>query len=371
MFLGSFAWSFVFVSLPFHIQRLSTTDPVSTLRWTGWILGISSLVTVATAPFWGRFAARGDPKTVYVAVEALQGVGFFGMALARTLPELFLARFVLGGMGAASTVAYIIVGRTGQGSEVRRRIATLQSGMTVGQVIGPLIGAIAAARFGFRASFVVGGAILLACAAMVHWLVEPPPQAAAAPSPDARPVQPREVGIVALIVLGASIQVFFFTSILPRVLPDFGIGSAETLEIGGTLIFVSGVAAALGAMAVPRLADLFAESRLIGVLLVTSSLWLAAFAAAGSVWLYGTLRFLQVLSIAPVFPLVVARVVQHAGGGAIGFINSARIAAGFIGPVLATTLLTWTSPAALYLLLAAIGLACVPLVRMREAGARA
>src|SRR5439155_812765 len=190
-----------------------------------------------------------------------------GMALARTLPELFLARFVLGGMGAASTVAYIIVGRTGRGSEVRRRIATLQSGMTVGQVIGPLIGAIAAARFGFRASFVVGGAILLACAAMVHWLVEPP-QAAAAPSPDARPVQPREVGIVALIVLGA-------------------------------------------------------------------------------------------------------RVVQHAGGGAIGFINSARIAAGFIGPVLATTLLTWTSPAALYLLLAAIGLACVPLVRMREAGARA
>ena len=371
MFLGSFAWSFVFVSLPFHIQRLSTTDPVSTLRWTGWILGISSLVTVATAPFWGRFAARGDPKTVYVAVEALQGVGFFGMALARTLPELFLARFVLGGMGAASTVAYIIVGRTGQGGEVRRRIATLQSGMTVGQVIGPLIGAIAAARFGFRASFVVGGAILLACAAMVHWLVEPPPQAAAAPSPDARPVQPREVGIVALIVLGASIQVFFFTSILPRVLPDFGIGSAETLEIGGTLIFVSGVAAALGAIAVPRLDDLFAESRLIGVLLVTSSLWLAAFAAAGSVWLYGTLRFLQVLSIAPVFPLVVARVVQHAGGGAIGFINSARIAAGFIGPVLATTLLTWTSPAALYLLLAAIGLVCVPLVRMREAGARA
>ena len=354
MFLGSFAWSFVFVSLPFHIQRLSTTDPVSTLRWTGWILGISSLVTVATAPFWGRFAARGDPKTVYVAVEALQGVGFFGMALARTLPELFLARFVLGGMGAASTVAYIIVGRTGRGSEVRRRIATLQSGMTVGQVIGPLIGAIAAARFGFRASFVVGGAILLACAAMVHWLVEPPPQAAAAPSPDARPVQAREVGIVAQILL-----------------PLIGIGSAETLEIGRTLIFVSGVAAALGAMAVPRLADLFAESRLIGVLLVTSSLWLAAFAAAGSVWLYGTLRFLQVLSIAPVFPLVVARVVQHAGGGAIGFINSARIAAGFIGPVLATTLLTWTSPAALYLLLAAIGLACVPLVRMREAGARA
>ena len=43
MFLGSFAWSFVYVSLPFHIQRVSTWDAVSTLRWTGWILGISPL----------------------------------------------------------------------------------------------------------------------------------------------------------------------------------------------------------------------------------------------------------------------------------------------------------------------------------------
>jgi len=85
MFFGSFAWSFVFVSLPFHIQRVSTLDPTATLRWTGWIIGITSLVTVLTAPVWGRYAARGNPKACYVAVEGLQGLGFFVMALARTL----------------------------------------------------------------------------------------------------------------------------------------------------------------------------------------------------------------------------------------------------------------------------------------------
>jgi MFS family permease len=107
------------------------------------------------------------------------------------------------------------------------------------------------------------------------------------------------------------------------------------------------------------------------ILGITSLVCLAAFATANSVWLYGGLRFLQVLSIAPVFPLVVARLAEHAGGAAIGIINSARIGAGFIGPVVATTLLTWTSPGALYVLLAAIGLACVPLVTTRQAGARA
>jgi MFS transporter, DHA1 family, multidrug resistance protein len=365
MFFGSFAWSFVFVSLPFHIQRISTVDSVATLRWTGWILGITSLVTVATAPVWGRYAARGDPKACYVAVEALQGLGFFVMALATTLPELFVARLILGAMGAASTLAFIMAGRSPDTDAVRRRIATLQSSMTVGQVIGPLVGAIAAARMGIRGSFVLGGAILMACAALVHWGVPRPPQATRATV--ALPmVRPREVAAVTLIVLGGSIQIFFFTAILPHVLAGFDVEAGRTLEVGGMLIFVSGVAAALGAMAVPRLAQLFPERRLIGGLLVASSVSLAAFAGAGSVWFYGGLRFLQVLSIAPVFPLVVARAAQHAGGAAIGVINSARIGAGFLGPVVATTLLTWTSPGALYALLAAIGLACVPLVRLRE-----
>src|SRR5258707_5092823 len=188
MFFGSFAWSFVFVSLPFPIQRISPLDPAATLRWTGWILGITSLVTVVTAPVWGRYAARGDPKACYVAVEALQGVGFFVMALATTLPELFFARLILGAMGAAATLALIMAGRLPDPDAVRRRIAALQSSMTVGQVIGPLVGAIAAARLGIRASFVLGGAVLLGCAAIVHWGVPRPPGpvtaiAAARPAP--------------------------------------------------------------------------------------------------------------------------------------------------------------------------------------------
>jgi DHA1 family multidrug resistance protein-like MFS transporter len=369
MFFGSFAWSFVFVSLPFHIQRVSTLEPTATLRWTGWIIGITSLVTVLTAPVWGRYAARGNPKACYVAVEALQGLGFFVMALARTLPELFFARLILGAMGAASTLAFIMVGRGVESGEVRRRIATLQSSMTIGQIIGPLFGAIAAARLGIRGSFVLGGVILLGCAALVHWGVPRPPSGEQA-STSGRAVRPGEVAAVTIVVLGGSIQVFYFTSILPHILPGLGIDAERTLEVGGVLIFISGVAAALGALAVPRLGELFPERKLIGTLLIVSSISVAALAAVGSVWPYGGLRFVQVLSIAPVFPLVVSRVVQHAGGSAIGVINAARIGAGFIGPVVATTLLAWTSPGVVYVLLAAIGLACVPFVRARETGAR-
>jgi MFS family permease len=336
-----------------------------TLRWTGWILGVSPLATVATAPLWSRYAERGDPKLLYVLTQVLQGVAFFGMAIARTLPELFLSRLVLGVTGAASTVAFINAGRAGDGREVRRQVAAIQSAMTVGQVVGPLVGAITAVRVGFRTSFVLSGLILVGCGLLAQWMLPAPGQAkgSAVTRGSARV---RDVLAVALIVCAGSTQVFFLTAILPQVLPDLGVSVTRTLEIGGLLIFASGIAAAVGAVLAPRLEEVVPGRLLIAGLLVLSSLTVAALAMASSVWTYGVLRFVQVLAIAPVFPIVVARIAQSAGGQAIGLINSARIGAAFLGPVVATTLLAWTAPPVLYLVLAVAGLACLPLARVGE-----
>jgi DHA1 family multidrug resistance protein-like MFS transporter len=364
MFFGTFAWSFVYVSLPFHIQRISTWDATATLRWTGWILGVSSLATVATAPLWGRLAGRGNPKRYFVLVQYLQGGGFFAMAAARTLPELFLARLLVGVMGAASTFAFISAGRHDDPAEVRRQVAAMQSAMTVGGVIGPLAGAIAAARVGFTESFVLGGLVLLGCGVLVQrGVIDGDAAPPAAIGTTAR--QWRETALVSLIVLGGSIHLFFLTAILPQVMADLGIATERTLEVGGVIIFASGVAAALGSLGAPRLAELLPERRLLSGLLVGASVTGAFLAVAPGVWSYGTLRFLQVLCIAPVFPIVVARIAHGAGGAAIGVINAARIGASFVGPVLATSILAAGSPVWLYIALALIGLACLPLSALR------
>src|SRR5947209_17824138 len=228
MFLGTFAWSFVFVSLPFYIETIAHGDAASTLRWTGWILGISPLVTVLTAPLWGRYAEHRRPRRLYVAVQVFQGVAFFGMVVATTLPGLFLARLVLGVMGAASTFAFMMAGRSGDAFTVRRQVAAVQSGMTIGQVIGPLAGAVVAARIGFRPSFVLGGVILLGCAALVGWLA--PESTPAGAQTDRRSgVRAAELVTVGIIVLGANIHVFFLPAILPQVLASLGVAPAATL----------------------------------------------------------------------------------------------------------------------------------------------
>jgi MFS family permease len=269
---------------------------------------------------------------------------------------------VLGVNGAASTFAFVSAGRSDDPRDVRRQVAAIQSGMTIGQVIGPLVGAIAAARLGFRASFVVGAGILFCCGALVRWGV---PDSADGPAAGPGASQPDWRGVLAVagIVLAGSTQIFFLTSILPQVLHDLGVDSDRTLEVGGLVIFASAAAAALGSVLASRLADLLPERRLLPALLVLSSLFVVALAPVRNVWVYGALRFLQVLCVAPVFPLAVARIAQASGGVAIGVVNSARIGAAFIGPVLATTLLAWSAPTALYVALALIGVACVPLAR--------
>jgi MFS family permease len=361
MFLSTLAWQFVFVSLPFHIQAISPYDDASTLRWTGWILGVSSLVTVLTSPAWGAGAERGNPKTLYVAIEVLQGVAFVGTALARTLPELFVVRFLLGIVGGTSTFAFIIAGRSTTAAGVRRQVAAIQSSMTIGQVLGPLAGAVVAAYIGFRWSFVVGGAMLVGCGLLVRWGVDTPPPRADVQA-RGRGTTAREAVIAALVILGGSVQVFFLPAILPRVMLDLGVPRPDTLTTSGLIISASGVAAALGSLAAPRLAEVFPQRRLIPTLLATSAGLLMLFGLAGSVWSYGTLRFLQVLTIAPVFPMVLARFAQRATGPAIGFVNSARIAAAFVGPVVATSMLAHTAAPAVYVLLAMLALGCVPLV---------
>ena len=367
MLISTFAWSFIYVSLPFHIQKMSTLDEAATLRWTGWILGISPLITVVTAPLSGRLGERIDPKRGFIAVQVLQGLGFLGMALARTLPEMLLARMLLGLMGAVSTFAYIMVGRSG--GDVRRQVSYIQSGTTLGQVLGPAAGALVAAQIGFRRSFVIGAFMLWGCSALVSWGV-PSGRPRDAAEGAARTTSLRELVTVALVVLAGSTQVFFLTSILPQILPPLGVPVESTLEVGGVLIFVTGVAAALGAMAAPRLADLMGDRQAVLWFLLGSSCCLALLGAMGHVWSFGVLRFLQVLCIAPVFPLAVAAIAARASGEAIGFINSSRIGAAFIGPVLATTLLAWMRPSLVYLVLAALGLAVVPLVARMERRSR-
>jgi MFS family permease len=362
-FLVSFTWSSVYFGIPFYVERISRLDPAATVAWTGWILGITSLVSVASSPLWARHAAHSDPRRACVVVQVLQAMGFLVAAFADSLLELFAARLLLGAVGVTSTLAFVLAGHQRDPVERRRQVAWIQSANTAGQVVAPLIGAVAAARLGFRLSFALGALFLVLCAALVQWGVEQPSAADPAPTSRRRRLPARLVLLTSVVAMVGACQDAFLAAVLPRVLPGLGVSPSQLVESAGMLVFLSGAAAAIGGLAAPRLAAEIPPRRLLPMLLVGSSASLIALSATGSLALYSILRTVQSLCLAPLFPLVVIWMSRHGGGEAIGVLNAARAGGNFLGPVVATSVLAWGPPPAVYLLLAAAGLAAAPLTR--------
>jgi len=361
-FLGSLAWSFVFVALPFQVERLSTSGPAGTLAWTGWILGVPSLAAVVTGPIWARYGERTDPKAACVLVQTLQALGFLATALAHSVIELFIARLLLGVVGSFSTLAFVIAGREADPTAMRRRLGAIQSGLVLGTLVGPLPGAVAAARLGFRLTYIMGALVLVTSAALLQWGMSgpsPPLREAAA----ARRMPTRDIVLAAALVLVASSQETFLVAVLPSVLPGLGVGADDLVEAGGLLLFVAGAAAALGGLAAPVLAEQISERRLLVGLLIASSVTLVLLGSTRSLWAFVVLRGVQSLAIAPFFPLMVAQVARRADASSIGIVNAARVGSGFLGPLVATTVLAVGSPGLLYATLGAAGITTALLLR--------
>lgn len=362
MFLGSLAWSFVFVALPFQVERLSTSGPAGTLAWTGWILGVPSLAAVVAGPMWARYGERTDPKAACVLVQTLQALGFLATALAHSVIELFIARLLLGAVGSFSTLAFVIVGRESDPTTMRRRLAAIQSALVLGTLVGPLPGAVAAARLGFRPTYIAGALVLVISAALLQWGMPSPPAPPREAGADRR-MPTRDIALAAALVLVASSQETFLVAALPSVLPGLGVGVDDLVEAGGLLIFVAGAAAALGGLAAPVLAEQISERRLLVGLLAASSVTLALLGTTRSFWPFVALRGVQSLAIAPFFPLMVAQVARRGDASSIGIVNAARVGSGFLGPLVATVLLATGSPGLLYATLGAAGIATALLLR--------
>jgi MFS family permease len=363
-FLGSLAWSFVFVALPFQVEKLSTSGPAGTLAWTGWILGVPSLAAVVTGPLWARYGERTDPKTACVLVQTLQGLGFLATALARSVIQLFGARLLLGTVGSFSTLAFVIAGRESDPAAMRRRLAAIQSALVLGTLVGPLPGAVAAARLGFQLTYLIGALVLVISASLLQWGMPSLPPVTRDASGERR-MPTRDIAIAAALILVASSQETFLAAVLPSVLPGLGVDMDDLVEAGGLLIFVAGAAAAVGGLAAPILAEQIPERRLLAGLLAASSATLVLLGTARSLWAFAVLRGVQSLAIAPFFPLMVARVARRADASAIGVINAARVGSGFVGPLVGTTVLATGSPGLLYATLGAAGIATVVLLRRR------
>jgi MFS transporter, DHA1 family, multidrug resistance protein len=353
VFLNLFAWAFSTVTLPFYAKLLPVHDPTSTTRWTGWILGITPLLAICSTPLWIRFTRRWHPRTAFILADVLQGLALVLLPLVREVLYVFIMRAVLGLSGPANTFAFLIAGRSGRAG-VQREVAAMQSAINLGLIIGPLAGSLAAAHLGYGPTFIVSAVLLWGSALAVRFAEPLTPALPISRTPAERSF--KDVSAVCLLVLVGYVQVFFLNAIFPNVLAPLGVATDRMLPMAGWILFGTGAMLTLAPLAAPSLSEGFGEVPVVVGGLAASSLLLVLLGFATGVWGFAGLWMLHVATIAPAFSLVTARVARWTSGQALGLVNVFRVLATFLGPVAATTLLSWWSPPAVFAILGTSGL---------------
>ena len=348
----AFSINFMFVFLPFYVHDISPLDEAATLRWTGLIMGGAAMMATFVSPLWGYMTARVSPKHLFERAILSHGIALTLMAFTTNLYLLFGLRLLQGFLGGLSTIGIIIVSVASSREDMPRNMGLYQASMTMGQLLGPPIGAFTASVFGYRAAFLTTAGLVGAIFVFAMRSLSPiPPQRAER----GRTTLP--IGQIAAfwgLSLAATVQITFLPGILPHLLRGFGLPESSRPVAAGLIVSAYALASIAGSTGLSRLATRVGATHLLFLCGLAATALQVMLLFGENVWTFTLIRMAQTAAVSALPPLVMARVAERGTGGTLGVVNSSRFAGNFLGPILGTFILAQGSLASLYLTLAAL-----------------
>ncbi len=346
----AFCFNVVMAFMPFYITKISPYKPYETMIWIGMIMGLNSFLSAAVAPFWGSMTSRFRPKSLFERAFLFNGIIFLLMGFTGSLPVLLGLRLIQGALGGASTIGLFMISQISPKDRLAGNLSIFQGSMTAGQLLGPPVGAYAAAHMGYRSPFILSFLLVGVCLLLSHLYVVDVPKKGA--DRDRKiPFNPGLLWGWALIFI-ATIHLTFLPSILPYVLKGFDLVGEKALKSAGFIMMGYTATALIGNYVISRLTPRAKLKGVIAVLCLTSAFLQFLLYFSGGVIGFATIRMLQTGVIAAVIPMAMANFASELGGTGLGFLNSARFAGNGFGPLMATSVVAGSNLLTLYLSIA-------------------
>ena len=363
--------------LPFYTERLAleggaTREQIAV--HVGGLAGVYVLMQFFFAPVWGRWSDRVGRRLPILIGIACYAASKLVFAVATTLPLLYAARIV-GGIFAAGIfpAAAAFVADVTNEEERGRGMAWLGAAASLGLVVGPALGGLAArrdlhfsARYGhllldsFSVPFMLAAFLaLLAFLGALLWLPETLRPVPAPPERDAATAtNRREVSGALMLLLGFSLVGQFGLAIFEA---TFALYAKQLMGYGafeiGAVFVVCGLVMALfqvgvGGFLTERVGEIIQIG--VGLALTGASLLLLAVAhAAPLVLIVVGLLALGVALFAPNLASLISKYGGERTGAALGTQSAANNLGQAAGPLLGGLLFAWR-PDAPYLLAGAL-----------------
>ncbi len=147
--------------VPGLVEELGGLPPERAAPWIGALLAAYAAMQFLVSPLLGALSDRFGRRPVILASVAGLGVDYLLLALAPSLPWLFLGRLVAGATAANVATATAYIADVTPAAERSRLFGYIGATFGMGFVIGPALGGLLGS-YGLRLPFVAAGALALA-----------------------------------------------------------------------------------------------------------------------------------------------------------------------------------------------------------------
>jgi len=160
--------------LPMYLLKELGVPQESIGIWTGAVFSITFFIGGIMAPLWGKLADKHGKKPMALRSGLMLSVSYFAMGMVSNAEELLLVRAFQGFAAGLISVFMAMCSASVPARKIGVSMGMFQSSLTVGTVVGPLLGGALATFMSMRSSFYVAGTLLLILS-IVTWLFLPEP----------------------------------------------------------------------------------------------------------------------------------------------------------------------------------------------------
>ena len=343
-FVMGVAFSMMMPFLPLFVAELGVPGGHVEI-WSGLVFSINFLTAALMTPVWGYLADRTGNKPMVVRSAAAVAIFTALMGLSPNVWVLFVLRGLMGAFSGFSAAATALIGAQVPRDRMGFALGTVQTGMVIGAVLGPLIGGILADSLGsYRYVFYATGLAAFIATLLAWFLV----QEAKVEHTGPRPSLWASVGGIAsnrallpmyVVLIMDQVGLMAIAPVLALFVADLvGPDHANLALLAGAAQAATGVANAISSPLIGARADRVGHKRILLFSLLGAGILLFPQGLVGSFLALVILRFVLGFAMGGLRPasyaLVGALAPPEQRGQAFGVASSATFIGNFIGPLL-------------------------------------
>lgn len=346
-FMAGVGFSLVMPFMSLYIDTLGHYSSTQLNFWSGITFSSTFLITALISPAWGRLADQKGRKLMLLRASLGMAIVIALMGLVTSVYQLIGLRLLQGVFSGYISNATALVATGTPREKSGQVLGTLSTGAVTGNLLGPLVGGIAASLFGYRYTFFITGAILLLVFFLslffVHEEFTPVEKKDMVPAKQIY----RELKYPHLII-GMFITTMIIQASNNSISPIISLYVRELMHHSGNVTLVSGIIASIPGIATliaaprfGRLGDRIGSEKILGVGLIFAMLVYLPMSLVQNVWQLGFLRFLVGISDACLLPAVQALITKYsphdAAGRIFSYNQSFQAAGNVMGPMIGSS----------------------------------